>query len=306
MKVFILAYAFNGLYQNGQLIFKEAKYYQKKDVALGILDNAKENPTIFSNIKTNIKIFKPDWIFVTGSRALTPAQFQQLADISKLVIWDADAVNEERDKIWKSLAGIPSAVFSVVSNLAEKYPTLSPHTIWTPQYFDSRTYKPSVSRPTKDEDFKYDVCFFGSFDDEKRLRWKKALEDAGFKVGFFNNVNGTVMSNIYARSRIAIAIWRDNFPLDGFLMSDRIYKAMGCGAFFLSYFLEGLELMFKNKVHLDSYDGTLESLKAQITYYLQHPEEREKIAKAGQKEVLEKHTLKIRLNQYWEMMEKFK
>lgn len=295
MKVYILAKG-STPWENGRLIYKEA-LVQKKNVELGFLEWQ------FKHILRSITKSAPDWIFVTGSRSLFPAQLKELAKIAKVAIWDADGVYAERDKIWQSICGIPSAVFSVISDIDERYPTLSSNAVWTPQYYDDVTYAPSIDRPTKDKDFVYDVCFFGSLD-KKRADWLKRLTEDGITVGRFLNIRGKAMANAYARSRIAIAIWRDvGYDVGYFTVSDRIYKAMGCGAFYLLHPVGNLESMFKNKVHLDSYDDTYESLKEKIDYYLKNPVEREQIAKVGQKEILEKHTLKVRLNQYWKVME---
>lgn len=300
MKVYILAKSYNP-WQNGLLIYNEA-VRQGKDVELGFI----EWPLY--RILCSVKKAQPDWIFITGVSSFPPEQLKEFAKIAKVVIWDADGIHEIRDKKWKAISGIPSVVFSVISNIAERYPTLSPNSIWMPQYYDSVIYTPSIARPLKDEDFVYDVCFIGSLD-KGRTEWVAQLIADGIMVYTSANLYGTEMADIYAQSRIAVSIWRHETMCvrdeEQFTTSDRIYKAMGCGTFYLLHSVGNLELMFKNKVHLDSYDNTYELLKTQIDYYLQNPKERERIAKAGQAEVLRKHTLKVRLPQYWEVMENF-
>ncbi len=51
----------------------------------------------------------------------------------------------------------------------------------------------------------------------------------------------------------------------------------------------GLEELFRPGEHLVTYDSDAECL-ALIDYYLRHPEERARIAAAGRREVLAKHT----------------
>jgi len=298
MKVYILSKGSNP-WHNGRLIYAEA-VRQGKDAELGFI----EWP--FTHILRTVQKSRPDWIFITGVSAFSVDQVKQFAKIAKVAIWDADAIHAIRDSRWKALSGIPSVVFSVVSNMVERYPTLSPNSIWTPQYYDDVTYAASVERPSKDEDFLYDVCFFGNLD-AKRSEWLTRLTDAGIVVGMSSNIYGEKMANGYRQSRIAIAIWRDGYSSVGkFTVSDRIYKAMGCGAFYLLHQVGDLDSMFKDNVHLAIYDNTYVSLKAQIDYYLQNPEERERIAKVGQTEILDKHTLKVRINQYWNTMENAK
>jgi len=68
--------------------------------------------------------------------------------------------------------------------------------------------------------------------------------------------------------------------------SDRLGNYMACGTFYLTEYVEGIEQCFRQGEHLDWFT-TIDELKEKLEYYLENDEERERIAKAGQKFVLD-------------------
>lgn len=288
MKVYILAYG-STPWQNGQLIYHEAKR-QNKDVELGFI----EWP--FTHIIREIKRSQPDWIFLTGSRAYPPEKLKELANLAKLAIWDADAVDEKRNKIWKDLKGIPSVIFTVITDLDK---TLADRVLWLPQYYDDISHKstninlPQIYDPP-------DVIFFGTLS-KKRVHWKNELLKK-FKIQFYNSVQGPPMDALYKLAKISFGIWRDEFTAGDFATSDRIYKAMGAGCFYLTHPIKKIDLLFKPGEHLDTYDGTLDDLIFKIDYYLNRTELREKIASDGCDIIYSDHLLSTRLNRYWDIL----
>jgi len=68
-----------------------------------------------------------------------------------------------------------------------------------------------------------------------------------------------------------------------------MFNAMASGAFFLIRYFPGLETMFKQREELVWFE-TLEECVEEVGYYLDHVEEREKIACAGREWVLTEHT----------------
>ncbi len=69
----------------------------------------------------------------------------------------------------------------------------------------------------------------------------------------------------------------------------RNYDALAAGGFLLSEYRPALEEEFEIGTHLDCF-RTPQELKEKTEYYLEHPKEREAIARAGQKHVLENGT----------------
>jgi len=77
------------------------------------------------------------------------------------------------------------------------------------------------------------------------------------------------------------------------MQSMRTFEVLGCCGFYLTQLTPAIKEMFKNHVHLvwsSSYNETVELMD----FYLDRPKAREKIARAGQKLVYERHTYEIR------------
>jgi hypothetical protein len=84
-----------------------------------------------------------------------------------------------------------------------------------------------------------------------------------------------------------------NSPANGDV-NMRVFEAMASGALLVTEAIEnGQKDLFKDGVHLVQY-RTEEELFEKVDYYLKHDDEREQIAKEGQKLVLSKHTYKNR------------
>ena len=111
------------------------------------------------------------------------------------------------------------------------------------------------------------------------------------------------MAEVYAQSKIAINIQRALFVNPGpYVTSNRIYNTMGSGALYINHKVEQLDLIFQEGVHCVSHDDTLPDLCAKIDFYLEHEVEREHIASAGQKQILQYHTLEQRIKEHWQVM----
>ena len=94
---------------------------------------------------------------------------------------------------------------------------------------------------------------------------------------------GNLMGNeqgeaaVYRGCKIAINV--SHFDYERY-SSDRIFRIMGSGAFCLTKWYPGIEIDFKDGVHLKVWKD-FEELKKLINYYLIHEEERKQIAAAG-------------------------
>jgi spore maturation protein CgeB len=77
-------------------------------------------------------------------------------------------------------------------------------------------------------------------------------------------------------------------------ISTRVFEAMACGGFVLSDRQKDVLALFKDGEHLATF-GDGKDLVDKIKYFLQCPEERKRIAAAGRREVLNKHTYTHRI-----------
>ena len=71
--------------------------------------------------------------------------------------------------------------------------------------------------------------------------------------------------------------------------SNRMWKVMGCGGFYLGEWVEGIEVLGGDGVHCAWYRNVEHGLE-QVRHYLDRPHERRRIAEAGRLHALEHHT----------------
>ncbi|MGH7509642.1 MAG: CgeB family protein [Gemmatimonadales bacterium] len=71
--------------------------------------------------------------------------------------------------------------------------------------------------------------------------------------------------------------------------SNRMWKVMGCGGFYLGEWVDGIEALGRGGVHCAWYRSPEEAVEL-IRHYLDHPDERRRIAQAGRRHALEHHT----------------
>lgn len=138
-----------------------------------------------------------------------------------------------------------------------------------------------------------DIAFTGTVYGEREAFVKALKEVYGNKFRTFNSSFGRALYDLCASVKIFVA---PKHPSDDYYWSSRVYMILGSGGFLIHPRLEGLKKEFKEGEHLEMYkDG--KELKEKIDYYLEHPEEREKIRMAGYKFVTENLTYQHRVEE---------
>jgi len=304
MKVLIWACGFEQRYA-GPYLYEEAKR-QKFEVEI---TGSRNRPREMLN---TLYRYKPDIVFCFAIRPDFKAYYDAIKNTgAKLVLWYPDMTEHRRDRMWrrylKNIADI--LIFSILET-AQRYQHLAPTVLWMPQYFDhhfcSRNGKlPQRLNPEKPI---YDIGFIGSCD-KLRNNWLDELEkhyNCFFARDGIRNkreLRGWDMAEIYAQSRITINIQREMFINPGpYVTSNRIYNAIGSGAFYITHRVDKLELVFTENYHCVMHNDTLTNLRYLIDYYLKHDTIREKIAAQGQQHILQYHTLEQRVKEYWYVM----
>lgn len=136
-----------------------------------------------------------------------------------------------------------------------------------------------------------DVAFVGHLfgANSERSRILRELQSRGLKMNEQRYVWQNDIPRIYSRAKIVL-----NVPLADDL-NYRFFEALSCGALLLTRRVNnGQEELFRENEHYVAYANE-EELLDQVRYYLDHPDERERIALSGFKEVHAKHTLEKRL-----------
>jgi hypothetical protein len=91
-----------------------------------------------------------------------------------------------------------------------------------------------------------------------------------------------------------------NLPRKG-LLTRRFFRSMATGRLFMTQYTPGLEETFANHRHLVWFKGLEEGLDM-IRFYLDHETERERIAAAGRREIIKRHTWRHRLAEFVEIV----
>ena len=174
----------------------------------------------------------------------------------------------------------------------------------------------------KPEEKKYygsDICFAGTVS-EGRMKVLEALEAFDIKIWSLRVVQSfgknyhidkkelTASSLLYARFT-GQALWNEELvkaynaskiilnvhsPQPVPIMRD--FEVTGCGGFLLTDRARNMDTLFKPGKEIVLY-SSIEELKDLVEFYLSHPEEREKIARKGQKRAYQDHTYARRLEE---------
>jgi spore maturation protein CgeB len=155
--------------------------------------------------------------------------------------------------------------------------------VWLPHAVEPQAY-PKFDLATK----RYDVCFVGHVNSKNR---EDALDRLFFH--FPNFYYGQRLFNEAARKYAESKICFNISMTDDLNM--RTFEVMATGSFLLTSWIPTIEELFEDGKHLVLY-RTMDECIEKAKYYLEHDEERERIAQAGCEEVLKHHTIQHRVN----------
>ena len=143
-----------------------------------------------------------------------------------------------------------------------------------------------------------DVCFVGHINGDKRIDALDRLFRE-FPNFFFGQRRFEEAARVYADSKVCfnIAITND--------INMRNFEVLGAGGFLLTERVPYLEELFKDGVHCVMWD-TLDDAIAKAKYYIEHDDERKKIAEEGYKHVIANHTIDHRVDVILNEIKKFK
>lgn len=158
-----------------------------------------------------------------------------------------------------------------------------PGAVWLPHAAEPMAY-PKQSYASK----KFDVCFVGHINSGNRIDALDVLFGE-FPNFFYGQRRFEDAAQIYGQSKIVFNI----SMLDDINM--RTFEAMASGSMLLTNWIPTIEDLFEDGKHLALYRSP-EEMVEKARYYIEHDEEREKIAAAGYAEVMAKHTFRHRLD----------
>jgi spore maturation protein CgeB len=255
---------------------------------------------------------KPDLALVTGGDRIQGETIGTLRTEGVVtVLWTTDPPAGE----WSVSQAAPfyDRVFCQGSEAVEILERAGlAHARWLPVGCDpSRHYSVTLS-PEEKEQYGYDVAFVGSWYPERAALFERlcdfdlAIWGPGWEMlpersALRQHLRGAHTSpgqwrKIYSASRIVLAThYHDpsgRYPV--YQASPRVFEALACGAFVLCDRQRDVLALFRDGEHLASFSD-VDDLAAKVRYYLEHPEERQAIARKGREEVLAHHTYSHRI-----------
>ena len=135
---------------------------------------------------------------------------------------------------------------------------------------------------------------------EKFILYGYGWDKLGLKSeGIAKNVEE---ARIYNESLLAINLSHFNYKR---YFSDRMLREMACGAMVLTHRFEDCEIDFKNNEHFVIWEN-IEDLVKKCEYYLSNPQECQRISENGTKEAEENYKWSSRVNEFINIINKYK
>lgn len=186
-----------------------------------------------------------------------------------------------------------------------------PHTRWLPFACDTRYHHPVNLSEAERLRYGRDVIFVGSYYPN---RWDILRELGEFELGvwgpFWKKARGIQDDcrvhdgylkpeewvKIFTGCKINIMIHYQDGRTPCYQASPKLYESLACRSFVLVDRQKDVFSLFEDGRHLVGFDDVTD-LKKKIRHYLNHPEERERIAENGWKEIQQKHTYRHRVEE---------
>jgi len=209
-------------------------------------------------------------------------------DIPK-IYWAINSHESYKLKFQKKIAPDFNYIFVAQKDYVSSFKNIKEKVYWLPMAADHEIHK-TYNYPKV-----FDIGFVGSKKPKKYADRIKVLNRLSkrYNVLFIEGIWGKNMSKIYNISKIGF-----NKSLSGDL-TPRVFEIMSIGTMLLTEAGSGINKLFKDKEHLVIYKSE-DELDELIDYYLKNEEERENIAKKGQREVHKYHTYDNRVQYMFE------
>ncbi|MCM8808222.1 MAG: glycosyltransferase, partial [Candidatus Omnitrophica bacterium] len=217
--------------------------------------------------------------------------------------------------------------FTMSEGLVDEFKKYNSNTFWLTQAFEPSFFK--IEKITYRDRKKYssDITFVGNLGSKPqylprrdallrvlnegfKLKWwgpplPRKIKTIPLILGKLGRAYGGefIYNETYAKVCILAKIFLafDSMPHIKKSMSARMYTAVGCGAFYMCQYVDGIEEVLvpdKEIVTFRNYDEMIEKIK----FYLPREELRKRIAQAGQERVLKEHTYEVRIKQMIEIV----
>jgi len=250
---------------------------------------------------------RPDIAIVTGGHRITASTVKALKDNGiETVLWTIDAPIH-----FQRIIDVAPCYAHIFCQGTEAVELLDHAGIkgahWLPMACDPDLHRPVELSAEEKRRYGNDVVFVGSYYPNREELFEKLTD---FNLGIWgpgweklsldsplrkflrgDELKPEAWSKVYSASKIILATHyqdpENRFPV--YQASPRIFEALACGAFVISDNQRDVFSLFKEGEHLARFVNP-DDLVEKIRYYLEHPEERKKIARLGRLVVLQNHT----------------
>jgi spore maturation protein CgeB len=255
---------------------------------------------------------QPDLIVVTGGHRITRGGLRRIIRKGfQAVLWTTDLPGAK--DLMRETAPDYHFVFCQGTEYVEIFRDMGiAGARWLPMACDPQVHHPIQLADDEKVRFGSDIVFVGSY-----YPWRaEYLEQlAGFDLAIWGpgwenlpanswlrtSIRGAhtppeTWLKIYTASKIVLSVHildpKKQFPV--YQASPRVFEALACGAFVLTDSQRDVLSLFKDGEHLATF-ADARDLRQKVSYFLARPEERNRIAAGGRREVLNNHTYTQRL-----------
>lgn len=263
-------------------------------------------------------LVKPELCLVAGGNRILPETLKILkSQAIKTVLWTVDAPREFRPILEAAI--YYDHIFCGGTEAQELLAQAGfQKTHWLPFACDPDIHKPVETSPKEKAEWGSDVAFVGSFypnraqilekisDLELRVwgpGWKKLQRSSALKKRTTaQKLKPGEWIKILSSSAINLAIHFQDGKTPCYQASPRVYEALACRSFLLVDEQKDVKSLFQDGKHLAFFKDS-KDLREKIDYYLNHAEERKKMAAHGYEEVSHKHTYMDRMEKMFSIIE---
>jgi spore maturation protein CgeB len=249
--------------------------------------------------------FEPDFLLVTRHAIeMGESTLKALLRDRPAVFWYFDY--EPKEKVL-ALGRLVGRMYVTCLGRIESYRSAGiPEVKFLPQGVDPEQDRPAASAPPA---FHCDASFVGSGQSAHRYEvlravarvstlqirgpgWSSAPRDLPIAGG---PVHGRRLARVIRGAAVSLGV--NTYPAqdaEQFSVSNRMWRVMGCGGFYLGRRVAGIEQFAIGGRHCDWYSSSEQAAEL-VRHYVSRPDERERLAEAGRRHVLDHHTYAHRL-----------
>ena len=274
--------------------------------ALQQWDLKRLNQSLISLIKSR----KPDVCIVAGGHTLLPETVCHISQSNiPIALWTTD-VPVHFQRILDG-ARYYTHLFCAGTEAMEIFQDKGFHnTTWIPFACDPNFHQRLEVDEKERQEYGRDIIFVGSYYPNRAIILESIADfDLGVWGPYWNKLSASsplksktvdIKMNydrwvkIFNACKINIVSHYQDGQTLCYQASPKIFEAMACGSFVLTDQQKDVQTLFKDREHLVYFNGK-DDLRSKIRYFLDHSEERKKIALSGYNHVIKNHTYQHRL-----------